>query len=240
MAPVDTVLDVGRFATTRRAALRGVLVVVAGAALFFAALGALPHFRGFIAGPGDGTLTGAALEDFRRELLPDHHTEVVLGYVLIGLGQLLLGIGTSIVAAGLARLETAWRAGVARGAAGLCLLGGVLSALAYAWPGYWTNDAAMASLGEGTVSTLTFLAGWAVLAAGLMGIAIVLLSGSPWPRWTGVALLLFSALPFVTLLPLFFQVGAVVAGVGVAVGLRPARLARLTAAQAAARSSSSA
>ncbi len=41
------------------------------------------------------------------------------------------------------------------------------------------------------------------------------------------ALAVFAVLPLVTRLPLFFQVGALIAGVGLLVGLRPGRLERL-------------
>lgn len=215
-----------RYPAARRATGLGVGVVIAGAGLFFAALAALGEFREFIAGPGDGTLSGDALADLRRGLLVDHHTQVVVGWGLIGLGQLLLGIGTSIIALGLARAETAWRANVARVAAVLCIAGGATSGLTYAWPGHWTDDEALVGIGETTTSLVLFYLGWGIVAAGLLGLASVLVAGQPWPTRTGLVLVAFAVLPFVTALPLFHQVGATVAGIGLLLALHPSRLER--------------
>lgn len=217
-----------RYALTRRAAIRGAVVVVTGAVIFFAALAALPDFRDFIAGPADGSLTGDALENYRVDKLSDHQAQVVVGYSLVGLGQLLLGIGAAVLARGISLAESGWRATATRWGAWLIAIGGIAGALAYAWPGYWFDDEALVRVGETGVSTAVFVAGWVLLAAGFIAVAAVLLSGQPWPRWTGVVLVVFALLPFVTFLPLFFQVGAVIAAVGIVVGIRPGRLAALT------------
>jgi hypothetical protein len=221
------VLDSEAVARTRTAAIRGATIVVSGAVIFFVALGALPDFREFIAGPGDGTLTEDALQDYRAGTLADHRTQVLVGYGLIGLGQLLLGVGAAVLARGIARAESGWRATSAGWGAWLIALGGVAGGVTYAWPGYWFDDEALVLLGLTSVSTAVFVAGFLLLAAGFVAVAAVLVSGHPWPRWAGVALVVFAVLPFVTFLPLFFQVGAVIAAIGIVIGLRPARLARL-------------
>ena len=223
-----TVATVESYAAARPTLVRGVAVVVIGAVLFFVALAALIDFREFIAGPGDGTMSGDELVTFRAEMLPEHHTQVVLGYTLIGLGQLLLGFGTAIQAVAIARAETRRRARIATWAARVLMLGGILSCLTYAWPGYWRDDETLLRIGETTRSASLFTLTWVVLAAGFLILAALVATGPPWPRWTAVVLTLFALLPFVTLLPLFFQLGAIVAGLGLAIGTRPTRLARLS------------
>jgi hypothetical protein len=214
------------FIGVRRTVLLAVGVIVAGAVLFFADLLALSRFREFIAGPGDGTLAREDLIAYRTDMLASHQVEVVLGYALIGVGTLMLGIGMAMIAKTVARVETGWQAAVATWASRALLAGGILGLVAYAWPGYWFSDDQLINIGFTTASVLGFNAGFAAIAFGFLGVAVVMVSGRPWPRWTGAPLVLAPILVLVSSLPLFFQLGAVIAGIGTVVGLRPKRLAR--------------
>lgn len=221
---VDPALD-----GVRRTVALAVGVIVGGAVLFFVDLIVLTDFREFIAGPGDGTLVNDALIAYRTDQLIDHQAVVVAGYVLIGVGTLMLGIGSAMIAAAVARAAAGWRRSVATWASRLLLAGGVVGLIAYGWPGYWFDENLLAHIGLTTISNVAFLAGFVAIAFGLIGLGAVMVAGSPWPRWTSVPLVFFPILVFVTSLPLFFQIGATIAALGILVSLRPKRLARMTA-----------
>jgi hypothetical protein len=184
----------------RTTARQGVVIILVGAALFFLALVALAPFRDFLAGSED---TGAKV------------------------GTVLLGVGLWRMASGLATAERGWRAVVAQCAGWSCLAGGVVTLVVELWPPTWAGaDERAAEIGLTAATTVPLMASWTLLAAGFAALALVLVSDTRWPTWAGVVLLVFAILPFATRLPLFFQVGGIVAGLGVAASA--ARQARTT------------
>lgn len=211
----------------RSAARRGVAVILAGAAVFFAALVALPRFRDFLDGSEDATLPRDALRTARIEVLADDRGQVLAGFVLVGVGELLLGVGMWILLIAVARAESGWRAVVTGVSAWSCLAGGALSLLLQLWPPLWTGpDSDIADIGFSGLTATGLPLAFALIGIGFLGASAVLLSSSRWPRWAGAVLVVSGVLPFVTNLPLFFQVGGVIAGVGLATSAR--RAARMS------------
>ena len=203
--------------SVRRSARIGVAVILVGALLFFAALAGLSAFRDFLAGSEDAQASTEALMAQRLEVLADHRGQVLAGFLLVAVGELLLGVGMWVIATGVSRAESGWRAAAASAAAWSCLAGAGLALAVQSWPTMWLgDDRGVAELGlSGTTSNLLVIA-WVLLSAGFLACAVVLATGGRWPIWPGAVLAVFGLLPLVTKLPLFFQLGAVIAGVGLA------------------------
>ncbi len=217
MASTDAVTAAPDITPARRSAWYGVLVVVVGTMMLFGALMAFGGFRDFLAGSEDAQTSSAVLRAGRVEVLAEHRGQVFAGFALVALGQLLLGVGMAVLVAGIGRVASGWRAVVSRLSAWSCLGGGVLSVGVQLWPPTWRgSDTTVAELGLSTPSTILIPLAWGLFAAGFFGAAVVLVSDPRWPSWPGVVLIVFGLAPFLTKLPLFFQVGAVIAGVGVA------------------------
>ena len=206
------------------AAWRGVATILAGAAVFFAALVGLARFRDFLAGSEDVTLAEDVLRAARIEVLADDRGQVLAGFILVGVGELLLGVGMWILFTAVARAESGWRAWVTTTSAWSCLAGGTLSLVFQLWPPMWTGpDSDIAAIGFSGVTAIGLPIAFALISIGFLGAASVLLTSGTWPRWTGAVLLISGVLPFITNLPLFFQVGGVIAGTGLGISARRAR-----------------
>ncbi len=218
MTTSETPSEATVMANVRSGARQGVALILVGAALFFAALAGLSGFREFLAGSEDSQLSSGSIVAGRLDVLAEQRGQVLVGFVLVGIGELLLGVGMWVLVAAIARAEVGWRRALAWVSAWACCAGGVLSIVVQLWPPVWVgSDDAVAAIGESSPSAPLLVLAWILLAAGFLGTAVVVVTGACWPTWAGAVLALFGILPLVTNLPLFFQVGGVVAGVGVAV-----------------------
>ena len=124
---------------------------------------------------------------------------VVMGFALRGWGRKL------------AALSPGRSTALADAAGWASVAGGVLSLLAYG--SIWLRTPSeFADFLDSTVGTVVFIVAWIPFSVAfvLLGILTFRLRE---PRWLGFVLPLIAVLPFVTLLPLWFFVGAVVAGI---------------------------
>jgi hypothetical protein len=224
MATTGTTTAVPNLTEVGTAARRGVAVILAGAAVFFAALVGLARFRDFLAGSEDTTLPDDALRAARLEVLADDRGQVLAGFILVGVGELLLGVGMWILLTAVARAESGWRAVVTSASAWSCLAGGALSLLLQVWPPMWTGeDTGIAAIGFSGITAVGLPIAFALIGLGFLGASAAILTSGTWPRWTGAVLAVTGVLPFITNLPLFFQVGGVIAGIGLGISARRAR-----------------
>jgi len=154
-----------------------------------------------------------------------HYANMWTGAIMFGVAWLLMGYGLFALCRQLARLETGWKA-TALHATGVVLLAPfTVLGVVYASPWDWGTSASdyVAALDDPqaaweTVGQITVAA---VILAGWLTIATVLVKSSNWPTWLGITFGVLGILTVVTLLPLFAALGAILLGVWVWRGVKP-------------------
>jgi len=190
--------DIELQASLRRASARLLIPVL----VFFPMI-----FNPIIVGFYDPTKSEADLLAFREE----HWLAIRLLFTGIGVSFVVMGLALRTWGRQLASLSPGRSTALAGAAGWAAVAGGVLSLMAYGSVWLWT-PAELAEFLDSAVGTMVFVVAWIPLSGAfvLLGILTFQLRS---PRWLGVVLPLIAVLPFATLLPLWFFVGAVVAGI---------------------------
>ena len=164
-------------------------------------------FNPIIFGFYDPTKGEAELLAFREE----HWLAIRLMFTFIGVSFLLMGFALRAWGHHLSATSTGRASEWAKAGGWSGLAGGVLSLLTYSVMWLWTPSEAADFL-DSTGGTVLFVAGWIPMSVSfvLLGIVTFWLRA---PRWLGVMVVVIAIIPYLTLLPLWFFVGSVLAGV---------------------------
>lgn len=164
-------------------------------------------FNPIIFGFYDPTKSEAELLAFREE----HWLAIRLLFTGIGATFLIMGFALRAWGRQLASLSPGRSVALAEASGWAGVAGGVLSLLAYGSVWLRTPLEMTDFLGS-AAATAVFVVAWIPLAVAFVLLGVMTFRQRA-PRWLGVLLPVIAVLPFATLLPLWFFVGAVVAGI---------------------------
>lgn len=160
-----------------------------------------------IVGFYDPTKSEAELLAFREE----HWLAVRLLFTGAGVSFVVMGFALRAWGRKLASLSPGRSTALADAAGWAGVAGGALSLMAYGSIWLWTPSE-FADFLDLAVGTVVFAVAWIPFSGAFVLLGILTFQLRE-PRWLGIVLPLIAILPFVTLLPLWFFVGAVVAGI---------------------------